>query len=191
MKFINRKDSSKVKGWTEKVLVDKNGNIKAMFHWNFLGRFIAKHFHKDLKIPYITGSWSTKPIIDNLVTTAGKGIISGQVNGVTTSPVTAIALGIGTTAAAAGNTSLESESTTNGAERGAATCTRQTTTTTNDTSQWVKTFTFTGSFAITEEGLFDNNTSGGNMLARQVFSAINVVTGDTLQITHKVVFAAA
>lgn len=191
MKFSIHKDKTNVRGYTEKVLVGKDGNVKPMFHWNFLGRLINKYFGKDIRIPYITGVWSTKPIIDNLVTTGGKGIISGQVNGVTTAPVTAIAIGIGTTAAAAGDTALESESTTNGAQRGAATCTRQTTTTTNDTSQWVKTFTFTGSFAITEEGLFDNNTSGGNMLARQVFSAIDVVSGDTLQITHKVAFAAA
>lgn len=188
MKF-SIKDKSAVKGWTEKVLMDKHGNAKPMFHWNILGRLIAKYFGKDLKINHITGMWSTKPVMENLVTTGGKGIIAGQVNGVTTSPVTAIAIGIGTTAAAAGDTALESESTTNGAGRGAATCTRVTTTTTNDTSQWVKTFTFTGSFAITEEGLFDNNTSGGNMLARQVFSAVNVVDGDTLQITHKIKYS--
>lgn len=189
MKFSIHKDKTNVRGYTEKVLVDKDGNIKAIFHWNFLGKLINKWFGKDIRIPYITGVWSTKPIIENLVTTVGKGIISGQLNGVTTAPVTAIAIGIGTTGAAAGDTALQSESTTNGAQRGAATCTRQTTTTTNDTAQLVKTFTFTGSFAITEEGLFDNNTSGGNMLARQVFSAVNVISGDTLQITHKIVFS--
>ena len=55
-------------------------------------------------------------------------------------------------------------------------------------TQWVKLFTFTGSFAITEEGLFDNNTSGGNILASQSFSAVNVVATDTFQVTHKVAF---
>lgn len=184
-------EKQRVHGYTTKVLLDKNGKVKPMFKWNFIGKFLNKVFHKDIRIQFITGVWTTKPVIDNLVTTAGKGIIAGQVNGVTTAPVTAIAIGVGTTAAAAGDTALESESTTNGAGRGAATCSRQTTTTTNDTSRWVKTFTFTGSFAITEEGLFDNNTSGGNMLARQVFSAVNVVDGDTLQITHNIKYAVA
>lgn len=189
MRFSIHKDKSSVKGFTEKVLVDKNGNIKAIFHWNFLGKLINKLFGKDIRIPFITGVWSNKPIIDNLVVTRGKQIIAEQLNGVTTAPVTAIAIGVGTTAAAAGDTALESESTTNGGARGAATCTSQTTDTTKDTSQWVKTFTFSGTLAITEEGLLDNNTSGGNLLARQVFSAINVVDGDTLQITHKIKFA--
>lgn len=187
MKFI--KERAKVKGWTEKVLTDKDGNVKPMFHWNFLGRFIATFFHKDLKINHITGVWTIKPMIDNLVTTVGKGIISGQLNGVTAAPVTAIAIGTGTNAAAAGDTALQIEITDSGGARGAATTSRQTTTTSNDTAQWVKTFTFTGSKAVTEEGLLDNNTSGGNLLARQVFSAVNVASGDTLQITHKVAFS--
>lgn len=185
------KDTIKVHGQTVKQLFGRDGKVKPMFQWNFLGKFINKHFHLDLRIPFVTGVWTTKPVVDNLVTTVGKGIIAGQLNGVTTTPVTCIAIGTGTSAAAAGDTELGTEITTNGGERGAATCTRQQTTTANDTAQWVKTFTFTGSFAVTEEGLLDNNTSGGNLLARQVFSAVNVVSGDTLQITHKVAFAAA
>lgn len=160
---------------------------KPMFKENFVWRFFHKLFNVDLQIPFLFGIWTTKAISRNLITNVGLAIAAGQLNGVTTAPVTAIAIGIGTTAAAAGNTALESESTTNGAQRGAATTSRVTTTVTNDTSQWVKTFSFTGSFAVTEEGLLDNNTSGGNLLARQVFSAVNVVSGDSLQITHKVV----
>ena len=97
-------------------------------------------------------------------------------------PATAIAIGIGT----GGTTALNSESTTNGAQRGAATITNTTTTTTNDTEQWVKTFSLTGSFAFTEEGILDNNTSGGNLVAYQTYSAVNVVSGDSFQITHKI-----
>lgn len=209
-KLIHRSDSQRVKGKTERALLDtkkylaalkafSEGNIseakylldaarKPMFRWNWLGKFINKHFHKDLQWTFITGIWTLNPIVDNLVTTRGKRVIAEQLNGVTTAPVTAIAIGTGTTAAAAGDTALQTEITTGGGARGAATTSNQTTTTTGDTARWVKTFSFTSTFAVTEEGLFDNNTSGGNMLARQVFSAVNVVNGDSLQITHNVQF---
>lgn len=59
-----------------------------------------------------------------------------------------------------------------------------TTDTTNDTAQLVATFTFTGSFAVTETGVL-NAASVGTLLARQVFGAINVASGDSLQITWK------
>lgn len=161
-------------------------SAKKMFAGNKLWYAVNKYFQKDLKIPYLFGNWTTKAIRHNLVTTRGKRIVAEQINGVSTAPVTAIALGTDNTAAAAGNTALGAESTTNGGSRGAATTSDQTTTTTGDTARWVKTFTFSGSLALVEEGLFDNNASGGNMLARQVFSAVNVVNTDTLQITHNV-----
>jgi hypothetical protein len=49
----------------------------------------------------------------------------------------------------------------------------------------VKTWTFTGSFAVTEECIIDSATSGGNMMAYQSFSAVNVVSTDQLTVTHK------
>jgi hypothetical protein len=75
--------------------------------------------------------------------------------------------------------------TTNGGQRASATRTQVTTTVTNDTAQYAVTWTFTGSFAVTECGVL-NNSVGGTLLARQVFSAINVISGDTLSITYKV-----
>jgi hypothetical protein len=56
---------------------------------------------------------------------------------------------------------------------------------TDDTAQFVKSFSVTGSKAVTESGIF-NAASVGKLLCRQTFSAINVVNGDTLQITWKV-----
>lgn len=166
-------------------LIDKAA--KPLFQENSLWKMIKKYFNLDIQIPYITGRFTTSPIVSNLVVTRGKQIVSNQIGGVTSAPVTAIALGTGTVSPAAGNTALGAEITTNGGSRGAATVSQQTTTVTGDTCQWIKTFTFTGSLAITEEGLFDNNSTGGNMLARQTFSAINVANTDTLQITHKIV----
>lgn len=159
---------------------------KPMFRWNIIGKILGRKYGVDLQIPFLTGVWTKKAVADNLIVTRGKRIIADQVGGTTTAPVTAIALGTGTTAAAASDTALGTEISTGGGSRGAATVTNTTTTTTGDTEQWVKTFSFSSSFAVTEEGLFDNNTSGGNMLARQVFSAVNVANGDSLQITHKV-----
>ncbi len=158
---------------------------KPMFKENRLWDFFHKHFKLDIQIPFIFGFWTTQPIRKNTITNVGKKIAADQTGGTTTVPVTAIAIGIGTPTA----TALGSEITTGGGARGAATVSNQTTTTTGDTERWVKTFTFTSSFAITEEGLFDNNTSGGNMLASQSFSVVNVVNTDTLQITHNVKFA--
>jgi len=176
------KSQAKLSGETTVRLFDKNGNAKKLFNVNFLWKFLNKKFHVDIVIPFITGNWTFAGIKMNTITTKGKEVTAKQLGGTTTVPVTAIALGIGT----GGTTALNSEITTAGGARGAATVTNTTTDTTGDTEQWVKTFTFSGSFAITEEGLFDNNTSGGNMLAYQSFSAINVVDTDTLQITHKV-----
>ena len=172
------------RGWTEMALFDKNGNPKPMFSGNFIWKFLKKNFGLDVVLPFITGFFTLEAIKWNTITDVGLDISASQVNGVTTAPVTAIAIGVGTPS----TTALGSESTTNGGSRGAATCSNQTTTSTGDTARWVKTFTFTGSLALTEEGLFDNNTSGGNMLASQTFSAVNVVNTDTLAITHNVVY---
>jgi hypothetical protein len=164
-------------------LLDKSA--KPMFSGNALWKVIRKHLGLDLQIPLLFGMWTRNAVISNTITDVGKKIAADQTGGTTTAPVTAIAIGVGTPS----TTALGSESTTNGGSRGAATVSNQTGDTTGDTERWVKTFTFTGSLALTEEGLFDNNTSGGNMLASQTFSAVNVVNTDTFQVTHNVKFA--
>ena len=185
---------AKAKGIQEKYLMFLlNLSAKPLFNVNALWKLVKKLTGRDFKIPFLFGMWTNKAlmfgdqpsVVANTVTTLGKKVAAQQFGGTTTAPVTAIAIGIGSPGASA----LGSEITTNGGQRGAATISNQTTSLTGDTEQFIKTFTFTGSFAITEEALFDNNTSGGNMACSQSFSAINVVTTDTLQITHKVQFA--
>jgi hypothetical protein len=132
-----------------------------------------------------------------LITTAGKALIAGRING-SGSPAAATAIGLGTgaVAAAAGNTTLGTEVTTAGAgasgvhaiNTAGTTVSLVTTTTTNDTAQWVGTATFSATIAVTESGVFNADTNG-TMLNRQVFSAINVVSGDSIQFTHKVAVA--
>jgi len=138
-----------------------------------------------LRIPFITGVWSDSRLISNLVVSAGAAGVASRINGAgSEAAFTYIAVGIGTTAAAAGNTTLESEIVDSGLARAAATASRVTTDVTNDTAQLLYTFSVTGTKAVTESGVL-NAASAGTLLARQVFSAVNVVNGDSLQVTWK------
>jgi hypothetical protein len=164
-------------------LIGENGKSKKLFQPNALGKSFYKAFRFLPKVPLLFGYNSYKLLISNLVTNAGMAGVASRVNGNgAEAAFTYIAIGTGTTAAAATDTTLQTEITTNGGQRAAATASRTTTDVTNDTATLVNTFTFTGSFAITESGVL-NAASAGTMLARQVFSAINVVSGDSLQIT--------
>ncbi len=95
-----------------------------------------------------------------------------------------VAIGTGTTEPSATDTALENET-----HRVAATGSRVTTNVTNDTAQLVATFSgYSGQEAVTEAGVF-NASSGGTMLCRQTFSALNVDwdAGDSIEITEKIV----
>lgn len=162
---------------------DKNGRSKRLFQPNRLGAFFGSVFGTVPKIPLVFGMPKFSLQISNLVTNAGMAGVASRVNGDgAEAAFTYIALGTGATAANAADTTLQTEITTNGGQRAAATASRTTTDVANDTATLVKTFTFTGSFAITESGVL-NAAAAGVLLARQVFSAINVVSGDSLQVT--------
>lgn len=179
----------------EYVLRDQDGKVKQLWTDNKLGsrllslirRFAPKSSLalEGIRIPGLTGSWGSRRLIRNLVTSAGKAGVASRINGSgAEAAFTFIAVGTGTTAAAVGNTTLETELATSGLSRAAATASRVTTSVTNDTAQLVLTYTVTGTAAVTESGVL-NASSAGVLLARQVFSAINVVNGDSLQITWK------
>lgn len=170
----------------EYVLRDKDGKVKKLFQPNMIYRSLMKAGILPMGLTLgVLGHFADKLVISNLVVNAGLAGAAGRLNG-SGSPAafTYIALGTGTTAAAATDTALEAEITTNGGERAAATPSLVTTTVANDTAQLQKTFTFTGSLAITESGVL-NAASTGVLLARQVFSTINVANLDSLQITWK------
>lgn len=132
------------------------------------------------------GKIKEERVIKNLIVNAGKAEVAALIGAVAGGVAFGyIAIGTGTTAPAAANTTLEAEITTGGGARAASVNTQVTTTVTNDTLQAVKTFTFTLSFAVTESGLF-NDATAGDMLARQTFSVINVANGDTLTVTWKI-----
>lgn len=115
-----------------------------------------------------------------IVVNSGKDIITNRIKGLGTEP-NYVAVGTGTTAEAASQTALVTEVET----RVAGASSRQTTTTANDTYQVVGTVSVTGTRAFTESGLFDAST-GGNMLCRALFAAINLVSGDSISITWKI-----
>jgi hypothetical protein len=92
--------------------------------------------------------------------------------------------GTGTTAEAAGQTALVTESTTVlNPDSTRATGTRSTPAA--NQFQTVGTLTFDASAAITEHGVFSQAaTGGGTLWDRSVFSAINVASGDSIQFTY-------
>ena len=170
------------------VLKDKNGQVKPIFQENWLFKFLMKYgivSPRFAKIPLLLGYWSTQKIISNLVTNAGMAGVASRVNGDgAEAAFTYIAVGVGTTAAAAADTTLESETTTAGLSRAAATASRVTTDVTNDTAQLAKTFSATGAIVVTESGVL-NAATAGVLLARQVFAAITTANGDSLTITWR------
>lgn len=166
-------------------LLDK-GIMSPLWINSFLGR-IASHLG-------IFGVWSDFKLSHNLVTNTGKAAMASRCNGSGgEAAFTSIGQGTGTTAAAATDTALEAGKTAaGGADSGvhvlptaSVTASRVTTTVTNDTAQLVGTVAETATQAITESGVFNADTAGV-MLCRQVFSAINVVNGDSLQFTWKI-----
>jgi hypothetical protein len=120
--------------------------------------------------------------VKNLVVTVGKNFIASSMTKTTTnSPaaMTHMEVGTGTTAAAVGDTTLQTA-----VASSRVTLTSSTVTTNN--VAYVATFPAgTGTGALTEAGIF-NASSSGTMLCRTVFSVINKGAADTLGITWTV-----
>jgi hypothetical protein len=99
-------------------------------------------------------------------------------------------VGTGGTAEASGDTALVTESTT-ALNPDSTRATGSLTESAANAFQTVGTVTFDGSAAITEHGIFSQAATGGGVLFdRSLFSAINVVSGDSIQFTYTVTFTA-
>lgn len=184
-------------------LLDRNGKAKPIFQENNIcialldrgllsSHWINSTIGKIVSHLGILGSWGYEKNAHNLITTVGKAAVAGLINGVGSVPTfVSIGQGTGATAAAAGDTALQTEVKADGTAASgvhavaSATATLVTTTTTNDTAQFVGTISETATIAVTESGVF-NATTNGTLLARQVFTAVNVVSGDSLQFTWKI-----
>jgi len=120
-------------------------------------------------------------------TNAGAAIVTNRIIQAGTAPKN-IGWGVGTNAAAVGDTALQTESApTTAGGRTVGTESRTTITNTNDNYQVVGTVSAGSTLAITEAGLFDAVTAG-NLLIRGVFTAVNVVSGDSIAFTFGLKF---
>lgn len=118
----------------------------------------------------IKSEFSTK----NLVVTTGKNFLASRAAGTAQAVMSHMAIGSGTVAPVAANTTL-------GTELGRVGLTSSNVT--NNTIQYVATFgAGVGTGAVTEAGIF-NAASAGTMLNRTTFSVINKSASDTLTIT--------
>ena len=146
-------DKMKAKGRLNIVLKDQDGNVK-----------------------------DTRQV-DNLVVDTGLDYIASRMKDATATAMSHMALGSGTTAAAAGDTDLESIL----GSREAL----DSTTVTDNTITYVSSFEAgDGTGAVTEAGIF-NASSGGTMLCRTVFSVVNKSQNDTLSITWSIQISAS
>ena len=177
----------RIRGTTEISLRDASGRAKRLWSENALGRLARRRLGVDLQGNRLFGRWADSLSRPNTITNVGHAAGNGRIsNQGSYNAMVNIALGTGTQGSPTTSTALAAEITTNGGGRSAATASQVTTTVTNDTTQLVHTWTFTGTLAITEEGIFDSSTANsGNMMAYQSFSAINVVNTDQLTVTHK------
>lgn len=158
------RDGIRFKDWLEARVFDKNGDIKQIHN------------------------------AEDLITSAGKAAVASLlISGMTVvSNFQFIGIGSGSTAASTVDTVLDELF-----KRVKGSCSRITTSAPNDTAQVLYIFasgkpagvsgTSTGTKAIEESGLF-NELSGGQLLARQTFSPLNLDwdLGDSLQITWKI-----
>jgi len=115
--------------------------------------------------------------IDNLVVTAGKNFVASRMKNTSDSAMSHMAIGSGTTAAAAGQTALVTE-------LGRVSLTS--TTVSSNVVTYVASFAAgTGTGAVTEAGIL-NASSNGTMLCRTVFSVVNKGSADSMTITWTV-----
>ena len=117
--------------------------------------------------------------IDNLVLTAGKGVVASRMIGTSAGVMTHMAVGTGTTDPAAGDTALETQ-----------VGSRKAFTTSASVSGAVVTYVCAfsageGTGALTEAGIF-NASSSGTMLCRTEFSVVNKGASDSMTITWTV-----
>lgn len=111
--------------------------------------------------------------VPNLVVTTGKTFIAARMVG-TPTVMSHMAVGTGTTAAAVGDTALQTE---------LVRVAFSSATSTGAVATYIASFPAgTGTGAITEAGIF-NASSGGTMLCRTVFPVVNKGADDTMSIT--------
>ena len=121
--------------------------------------------------------------VPNLVVNSGLAFIASRMKDTTDAAMSHMAVGSGTTAAAGGDTALESQI-------GSRVSLTSTTVTANEIVYVASFAAGVGTGAITEAGIFNASTAG-TMLCRTVFSVVNKGADDTLQIIWTITLNAA
>jgi hypothetical protein len=124
--------------------------------------------------------------IKNLVVNTGLAYIISRMVGTSKNVMSHMGLGAGTTAAAAGDTALESA-------LGSRIALDSTTIAGANNEKVVYVATFAagaGTGAVTETGIFNAVTSG-DMLCRTVFAVVNKAADDTMEITWTITLSAS
>ena len=136
--------------------------------------------HVDIVVTDKDGNIKDTRSIKNLVVTAGKTFIAASMLKTTTNSPAAMshmAIGAGTSAAAVGDTAL-------GSQLGRVSLASASST--GAVVTYTATFPAgTGTGAVTEAGIL-NNSSGGDMLCRTVFSVVNKGVDDAMSVTWTV-----
>lgn len=115
--------------------------------------------------------------IDNLVVTTGKGYVASRMKDATATAMSHMAVGTGSTAAAAADTTLGGES---------ARVALTSTTVSGAVVTYVATFPAgTGTAALTEAAVL-NASSSGTMLCRTVFAVVNKSANDSMSVSWAV-----
>ena len=135
----------------------------------------------DVKIDIIGADGAVKDSreIKNLVVTSGKTFIASRMVGVASTVMGWMELGTGTTAAAVGDTALQT------AISGSRVALTSGTSATNVVTYVASFPAGTGTGAVTEAGVF-NASSAGTMLCRTVFSVVNKGAADAMSITWSI-----
>lgn len=123
--------------------------------------------------------------IENLVVNSGLAFIISRMVGTAKAVMSHMALGDGITAAAPGDTALQSQ-------LGSRVSLDSTTIAGSEDEKVVYVCTFgagAGTGAVTEAGVF-NAASGGDMLCRTVFAVVNKAADDTMEITWTITLSA-
>jgi hypothetical protein len=132
----------------------------------------------DVKIDIIGADGAVKDSreIKNLVVTSGKTFIASRMIGASATVMGWMELGTGVTAAAVGDTTLQT------AISGSRVALTSGTSSTNVVTYVASFPAGTGTGAVTEAGVF-NASSAGTMLCRTVFSVVNKGAADAMSIT--------
>lgn len=128
------------------------------------------------------GQEKDRRVVRNIVTNAGRAHIVDRLQAASAAVCDYVAIGTGTNAAAAADTTLQTE-----AARAQGTLSQPDA----YTDRCVNTFAAgTGTGAITECGRL-NAGSNGTLMGRQVFSVVNKGASDSLQVTYDFTYAAS